>query len=64
MSARDIDLRNNRVTFDSPASGVIDVGTSGTIGSDSKTFFATLVLNQQLLTLSNPLNFTIIATVS
>lgn len=64
MFARDIDLVNNRVTFESPASGFIDVGTSDRIGNDSKTFFATLVLNQQLLKLDEQFNFTIIATVS
>lgn len=64
MSARDIDLEHNRVQFHSPASNVIDVGTSTTIGDDKKTFYPTLVLNQQLLTLTEPISFTIIATVS
>lgn len=62
--ARDIDLRNNRVTFESPNSSVIDVGTSTRIGADRKTFYATLILNQQLLTLDEPFSITIIATVS
>lgn len=64
MFARDIDLINNRVTFGSSNSRFIDVGTSNRNSTDSKTFWATLTLNQQLLRLDEPFNFTIIATVS
>lgn len=64
MWARDIDLEHNRVYFHSPASNFVDVGTAAKIGDDKKTFYATLVLNQQLLTLTEPFSFTIIATVS
>ncbi|XP_037037495.1 uncharacterized protein LOC119075215 [Bradysia coprophila] len=60
--ARDIDLEHNQVTFRSPASDFIDVGTSERIGDDKKTFYATLVLNQQLLTLPQNFSFTITAT--
>ncbi|KAG4076573.1 hypothetical protein HA402_002736 [Bradysia odoriphaga] len=60
--ARDIDLEHNQVTFRSPASDFIDVGTSDRIGDDKKTFYATLVLNQQLLTLAQNFSFTITAT--
>ncbi|KAG4078591.1 hypothetical protein HA402_003238 [Bradysia odoriphaga] len=62
VQARDIDLEHNRVSFHSPSSNFIDVGTSDRIGNDKKTFFATLVLNQQFLTLAQNLSFIIIAT--
>ncbi|KAJ6625244.1 Protocadherin-15, partial [Pseudolycoriella hygida] len=62
VMARDIDLEHNRVNFHTPSSNFIDVGTSPRIGEDKKTFYATLTLNQQLLTLSEPFSFTIIAT--
>lgn len=64
VSARDLDLRNNRVTFSSNDSMVIDVGTSNRIGADGKTFFATLTTNQQILTIQDAIEFTIIGTVN
>lgn len=64
MWARDIDLDHNQVFFHSPASDFIDVGTLDRVGDDKKTFYATLVLNRQLLSLAEPFSFTIIATVS
>lgn len=64
ISASDYDLRNNEITFSSIDSGVITVGTSTAASPDGKTFTATLILNQQLLSIQDKLEFTIIGTVN
>lgn len=63
ISARDIDLRNNQVTFSSTDSGVIVVGTSDRPGVDGKTFYATLKTDQQLLNINGRMEFIITGTV-
>lgn len=64
ISARDLDIRNNRVTFSSSIdNSIVTVETADRIGEDQKTFYVTLKTSQQLLTLLQPLEFVIIATV-
>lgn len=60
--ARDLDLRNNEVIFSSPDSEMINVGTSTDVSEDGKSFYATMFTSQQLLTINDRFEFTIIAT--
>lgn len=63
ISARDLDILNNQVTFSSVDSGFITVGTADRVGADGKTFYATLRTTQQILTINGQIEFTIIGTV-
>lgn len=65
ISARDLDIRNNQVTFSSSIdNSIVTVETASRRGDDQKTFYAVLKTSQQLLTLVQPLEFDIIATVT
>lgn len=65
ISVRDLDIRNNQVTFSSSIdNSVVTVEAADRVGDDQKTFYASLKTSQQLLTLLEPLEFDIIATVS
>lgn len=63
VSARDLDIRNNKVQFVSHDATGITVGTAQREGDDGKTFYAALVTTHQLLTVGEQLAFTITATV-
>lgn len=64
VSARDLDIWNNQVHFTSDDAVGVTVGTSQKLGSDGKTFYATLITSQQMLRVGEQLEFTIVATVS
>lgn len=64
VSARDLDIRNNKVHFTSRDAQGITVGTAQRVGNDGKTFYAALVTTNQLLTVGEQLAFSITATVS
>lgn len=63
VSASDLDIFNNRVQFTSDDAVGVTVGTAERVGSDGKTFYATLVTSQQLLSVGAQMEFTITATV-
>lgn len=63
VSARDLDIINNRVHFTSTDVKVVTVGSAEQVGADRKTFYATMVTSQQLLSVGAQLEFTITATV-
>lgn len=65
ISVRDLDIRNNQVTFTSSIdNSVVTVEAASRVGEDQKTFIAILKTSLQLLTLLQPLEFDIIATVT
>lgn len=63
VSARDLDIFNNRVQFTSDDAEGVTVGTAERVGSDGKTFYATMVTSHQLLNVGAQMEFTITATV-
>lgn len=64
MSARDIDIFDNKVTFSTNFAGIVAVSTKPETGSDGKTFYSMLTLTAPLIKLVQPVEFTLTATVS
>lgn len=65
VGARDLDIRNNRVSFTSANAVGLTVGSAESAGSDGKTFYATLVTTHQMLSIEGgQLEFDITGTVS
>lgn len=65
ISAIDYDISGYEINFESNDTEIIQVGTLRNENSeDRKRRYATLILTQQLLSLPNPIEFTITARVS